>query len=115
MPETRPEPVRNAAVVASTVTAITGLVLTLLVVTHVLTPDDSAVLGPALATAIPTVVGAVGGILAALRARLKVTPLSDPRNALGKALVSVDLVKAAEAGSGILPSRRTSGPDHAAP
>jgi hypothetical protein len=55
---------------------------------HVLTPDDSAILGPALAAAIPTVVGAASAVVAALRARLKVTPLSDPRNAAGQALTA---------------------------
>jgi hypothetical protein len=101
----RPEPVRNAATVAASITTVVGLVLTLLVITHVLTPDDSAVLGPALGTALPTVVGAVSTIVAALRARLKVTPLSDPRDAAGLALVAE------------IPGRRqTPGvADHAAP
>jgi hypothetical protein len=93
----RPEPVRNAALSAASITAVVGLVLTILVVTHVLTPDDSAILGPALATAIPTVVGA------ALRARLRVTPLSDPRDAAGQPLLT----------AGVLPSQTTPGPDHA--
>lgn len=83
----RPEPVRNAAAVAASLTTVVGLVLTLLVVGHVLTPDDSAVLGPALAAAVPTVVGAVSAVVAALRARLKVTPLSDPRDAAGQPLL----------------------------
>jgi hypothetical protein len=111
VPESRPEPVRNAAVVASSVTAITGLILTLLVVTHVLTPDDSEVLGPALASAIPTVVGAVSAVVAALRARLKVTPLDSPRDAEGGQLVPLaDYLRA----QGIEP--QTPGEaDHAAP
>jgi protein-S-isoprenylcysteine O-methyltransferase Ste14 len=99
----RPEPVRNAALSAASITAVVGLVLTILVVTHVLTPDDSAILGPALATAIPTVVGAVSAVVAALRARLRVTPLSDPRDAAGQPLLT----------AGVLPSQTTSGPDHA--
>jgi hypothetical protein len=111
--DSRPEPVRNAAAIASAVTGITGLALTILVLTHVLTPEGSAVLGPALASAIPTVLGAVGSIAAALHSRTKVTPLSDPRNALGHALVSVDLVRAAE-GLRRLPSQGTPGPDHSA-
>lgn len=100
----RPEPVRNAALVASGLTTVVGLVLTLLVVAHVLTPDTSATLGPALASALPTVVGAVGTVVAALRARRHVTPLSDPRNAAGLPLVAATT----------LPSRQTPGPDHAA-
>jgi hypothetical protein len=83
----RPEPVRNAALSAASLTSVVGLVLTILVVTHVLTPEDSAVLGPALATATPTVVGAVSAVVAALRARAKVTPLSDPRDAAGRQLL----------------------------
>lgn len=84
----RPEPVRNAATVAASITTVVGLVLTILVITHVLTPDDSAVLGPALGTALPTVVGAVSTVVAGLRARLLVTPLSDPRDAAGLSLVA---------------------------
>jgi protein-S-isoprenylcysteine O-methyltransferase Ste14 len=101
----RPEPVRNAAAVAASITTAVGLVLTILVVTHVLTPDDSATLGPALATALPTLVGAVSAVVAALRARLKVTPLSAPRDADGQRLVAE------------IPGRgQTPGvPDHAAP
>lgn len=83
----RPEPVRNAATVAASLTAVVGLVLTVLVVGHVLTPDDSAILGPAIATATPTVIGAVAPVVAALRARLKVTPVSDPRDAAGRPLI----------------------------
>jgi hypothetical protein len=105
MEPARPEPVRNAAAVAASITTVVGLVLTLLVVSHVLTPDDSAILGPALASAVPTVVGAVSAVVAALRARLKVTPLADPRDAAGQALVAAPP----------LPSRQTPGPDHAAP
>ena len=116
--DSRPEPVRNAALSAAGLTTLVGAVLTVLVVTRVLTPGDSAVLGPALASAIPTVVGAVSTVLAALRARSQVTPLSDPRNAAGVPLVNAGLVRAAElsgrATAG-LPSQQTPGPDHAAP
>lgn len=100
----RPEPVRNAALTAASLTTVVGLVLTVLVLTHVLTPDGQAVLGPALASAIPTVVGAVSAVVGALRARLHVTPLSDPRSAAGIPLVA----------SGGLPSQSTPGPDHSA-
>lgn len=103
----RPEPVRNAALSAASITALVGLVLTILVVTHVLTPDDSATLGPALATAIPTVVGAVSAVVAALRSRLKVTPLSDPRDVTGQPLLTAGVLP------GTLPSQTTPGPDHA--
>lgn len=101
----RPEPVRNAALSAASITSVVGLVLTVLVLTHTLTPDDSDVLGPALASAIPTVVGAVSAVVAALRARLQVTPLSAPQDANGMRLVTE------------IPGRRqTPGvADHAAP
>lgn len=105
--DSRPEPVRNAAAVASAVTGLTGLALTILVLTHVLTPEGSAVLGPALASAIPTVLGAVGSIAAALHSRTQVTPLSAPRDANGARLV-------AEIPGRSLPSQQTPGPDHSA-
>jgi hypothetical protein len=107
----RPEPVRNAALSAASLTAVVGLVLTILVVTHVLTPDDSAILGPALASGIPTVVGAVSAVVAALRARLQVTPLSDPRDATGQRLLTAGVLPP----EGTLPSQQTPGPDHSAP
>lgn len=78
-PATRPEPVLAPAAIASALTTLAGLVLTVLVLTHVLTPAGSATLGPALASAIPTLIGAVATIAAALRARGKVLPLDDPR------------------------------------
>lgn len=87
MTEARPEPVRDAATAAAAITTVVGLLLTLSVVFHWITPDDSAVLGPALGSAIPTVVGAVSTIVAALRARRQVTPLSDPRDDEGSPLV----------------------------
>ena len=77
--QSRPEPVLGAAAVASALTTLAGLVLTILVLTHVLTPEGSTTLGPALASAIPTVIGAIATIAAAFHARAKVTPLSDPR------------------------------------
>lgn len=83
----RPQPVLNAASAAAGLTAAVGLVLTVLVVTHVLTPDDSAILGPAIAAAAPATVGALSTVLAALRARRAVTPLSSPQTASGLALV----------------------------
>lgn len=85
----RPEPVVGAAAVASALTSLAGLVLLVLALTHVITPDGQAVLGPALASAIPTVVGAVSTLVAAYRARAKVTPLSDPVSAAGVKLVEV--------------------------
>lgn len=89
MATTRPEPVRNAAAVASGLTTIVGLLLTVLVLAHVLTPEGSAVLGPALASAIPTAVGAISTLVAALRARKQVTPLSAPVSAAGLQLVEI--------------------------
>jgi hypothetical protein len=112
----RPEPVLTSAVVASLATTVAGLTLTTLVVTHVLTPEGSAILGPALASAIPTVIGAVGTLAAALRARRQVTPLSAPIAASGTALIeaTVEVVDA------IRQATRPAGPqtpgraDHAA-
>lgn len=85
----RPQPVLGAATAAGTLTAIVGLLLTLGVVLHWITPDDSAILGPAVSTAITALVGAASAIVAALRARQQVTPLVSPRNADGVALVPV--------------------------
>jgi len=100
----RPEPVLGAATGASALTSLAGIVLLVLVFTHVITPGGQAVLGPALASAIPTVVGAVSTVVAAYRARAKVTPLSDPRNAAGERLLAAR----------VLPSQQTPGPDHSA-
>lgn len=112
MTPARPEPVVNAATVAGTITAVVGLLLTLAVVLHWITPDDSATLGPALSTVVTAIVGAVSALVAAYRARTQVTPLRDPRNAAGEALVSVSMVRAAE---GRPPGPQTPGrPDHAA-
>lgn len=114
----RPEPVLGAASIASAATTLVGLVLTVLVLTHVLTPAGSATLGPALAAAIPTLIGAVSTIVAAFRARSQVTPLSDPRvlTAAGE-LVSVSEAVA----TAVREATRPAGPqtpgvaDHAAP
>jgi hypothetical protein len=114
----RPEPVRNAAAVASAATTVVGLVLTLLVVFHVLTPEGSAILGPALASAVPTVIGAVSTLLAALHARGKVTPLAAPDfAALGLTLVETgDEVAGAFRQAVRAPGPQTPGrADHAAP
>jgi hypothetical protein len=86
----RPEPVVGAAAAASALTSLAGLVLLVLVLTHTITPHGQAVLGPALASAIPTTVGAVATLVAAYRARSKVTPLSDPVSAAGVALVELE-------------------------
>jgi hypothetical protein len=85
----RPQPVLGAATAAGTLTAIVGLLLTVAVVAHWITPDDSAILGPALSTAITAVVGAGSAIVAALKARQQVTPLVSPRNADGIELVPI--------------------------
>jgi hypothetical protein len=85
----RPQPVLGAATAAGTLTAVVGLLLTLGVVLHWITPDDSAILGPALSTAVTAVVGAASAIIAALRARSQVTPLLSPRNAEGIELVPI--------------------------
>jgi hypothetical protein len=112
----RPQPVLNAAAVASAVTGLSGVLLTLLVAFHVLTPEGSAILGPVLASAIPTALGAAGTLAAALHARSKVTPLSAPVSAAGIVLVEAagqvaDAVRAARRP----PGPQTPGvPDHAA-
>lgn len=120
--DSRPEPVRNAAAVASAVTTAVGLVLTVLVVTHVLTPAGGAILGPALASAVPTVVGAVSTIVAALHARGQVTPLSAPVSAAGLALIETGqavagaVEQAVKLGPPRRPGPQTPGqPDHLAP
>lgn len=115
--DSRPEPVRNAAAAASALTSVVGVVLLVLVVTHVLTPEGSAILGPALAAAIPTAVGAVSTLAAAFHARGKVTPLAAPLSAAGLQLVEVgqELVAAVEQVRR-RPGPQTPGvPDHAAP
>lgn len=113
----RPEPVLGAAGIASAATSLVGVVLLVLVLTHVLTPDGSAVLGPALASAIPTVIGAGSTILAALHSRGKVTPLSAPVSAAGVALVeATEEVVAAVQTAARRPGPQTPGvADHAAP
>lgn len=123
-PGRRPEPVLGAAAVASGLTSLAGLVLLVLVLAHVLTPEGQAVLGPALAAAVPSVVGAVGTLAAAWHARGKVTPLSDPMTtALTSAgTVLVELVEAGETvATAVTEARRAPGKqtpgvaDHAAP
>lgn len=108
----RPEPVRNAALSAAGLTTLVGLVLTILVVTRVLTPGDSAVLGPALASAIPTVVGAVSTVVAAFHARQRVTPLAAPLNAAGEQLLTA--AQAAVAAGLTGPAQQPGVADHAA-
>jgi hypothetical protein len=113
----RPEPVLGAAGVASALTSAAGALLIVLVATHVITPEGSAVLGPVLASAVPTAVGAVATLLAALHARGKVTPLAAPVSAAGLALVEVgEDVAAALAEATRRPGPQTPGvADHAAP
>jgi hypothetical protein len=113
----RPQPVLGAAAVASVLTTAAGAALTVLVATHVLTPEGSAVLGPVLAAVIPTAVGTVGTLLAALHARGKVTPLSAPVSAAGLALVEAGTQVAEAVGRATRrPGPHTPGvADHAAP
>jgi hypothetical protein len=114
----RPEPVLIAAGVASGLTSLAGLLLTILAAVHVLTPEGASTLGPVLASAIPTVIGAVGTIAAALHARSKVTPLSDPRvlTAAGDLLSVGEAVSTAVRDALRPPGVQTPGvADHAAP
>lgn len=114
----RPEPVLGSAAIASAATTLVGLVLTCLVLAHVLTPAGSAILGPALASAIPTVIGAASTLVAAWRARGKTLPLADPRVAQ-----AWQQIVASEQGiaTAVTEVRRAPGPqtagvaDHAAP
>lgn len=117
----RPEPVLNAATAAGALTAAVGALLTCAVVFHWVTPEDSAILGPSLSTAITAVLGAVSAVVAALRARSKVTPLADPQDGDGTPLRAVTpdeapaaLLRAPGGQAGSLPSQLTPGPDHAA-
>lgn len=87
MDESRPEPVVNGAAAAGAVTAVVGLLGIIAVTAHWITPEDSAVLGPAVANGVIALVGAVSALVAAVRARRHVTPLSDPRAADGTPLV----------------------------
>jgi hypothetical protein len=52
----------------------------------------------------------VSAVVAALRARLQVTPLSDPRDATGQRLLTAGVLPP----EGTLPSQQTPGPDHSA-
>lgn len=114
-PGKRPEPVLGAAAVASALTTVAGLVLLVLVFAHVITPDGQAILGPALASAIPTVVGAVSTLLAAWKARKGTVPLADPRVAQAWAeIVAAERTVAGAVRSARLPSQETPGPDHSA-
>lgn len=123
-PGKRPEPVLGAAAAASALTSLAGLVLLVLVLTHAITPEGQATLGPALASAIPTVVGAAATMAAAWHARSRVTPLSDPMTtALTSAgEVLVELVTAGESiATAVSEVRRPAGrqqpgvADHASP
>jgi hypothetical protein len=114
----RPEPVVVAAGAASLLTTLVGLVVTVLAAAHVLTPDGASTLGPVLAGAIPTLIGAASTIAAAVHARGKVTPLSDPR-VVGAVLSAVEAGE--QVATAVVAATRPAGPqtpgvaDHAAP
>jgi hypothetical protein len=113
----RPEPVIVAAGAASLLTTLVGLAVIVLAASHLLTPAGASTLGPVLAGAIPTVLGALSTIAAAIRSRGQVTPLSDPRL---PAAVD-DLIVTGEQVATAINTARRPGPqtagvaDHAAP
>lgn len=86
----RPEPVLNAAKVAGAVSGLVvaaGAVTTLVGWTTAEQIDSAAVLVGGLVTALAALVAVVAPLVAAYRARPKVTPLADPRDANGTPLV----------------------------
>jgi hypothetical protein len=85
----RPQPVLNAATIASGITAAAGVLLTILVAAGVLGADDSDRISESLAPLVTAIVGVASTIAAALKARQQVTPLASPQNAEGVALVAV--------------------------
>jgi heptaprenylglyceryl phosphate synthase len=85
----RPQPVLDAATVASAFTAIVGLTLAVLVGGGVIGQDDADNIAEAAAPAITALVGAASTIAAALKARRKVTPLVSPRNDYGEPLTTL--------------------------
>lgn len=86
----RPEPVVDAAKIAAAVSglvAAAGAITTLVGWTTAEQVQSLLVLIGGLITALATLVAAAAPIVAAYKARAKVTPLADPRTNYGTALV----------------------------
>lgn len=86
----RPQPVLDAAKGAAALTTLVGGALTLLAAFGITVPDPEGVTRAvvAIATALVTLVAAGSTLLAALRARDRVTPLEAPVSADGVPLVT---------------------------
>jgi heme A synthase len=81
----RPQPVLNAATVASVVTALVSILVTL----GFVSAEDGAALSNSAATLMAGIIAAVAvvaHIVAALRAREQVTPIESPQAADGRPL-----------------------------
>lgn len=98
LPDNRPEPVLNAAVIAGAVAAVIIAVGGLLRVLGWSADTDFQQVAESASNIIFALAAAwslVGPwILAKFRARPKVTPLADPRDALGRKLIAVPLPQA---------------------
>ena len=93
MTVSRPEPVLDAAklpAAAAGLVAAIGAITTLVGWTTADQIQSVTVLIGGLITALATLVATAAPILAAYKARAKVTPLSDPRSRSGVALVEAD-------------------------
>lgn len=90
-PAPRPEPVLTAARLAAAVSGViaaVGAVLTLLGWSDAGQVHQAEVLAGGIVTSVATLAAVVAPMVAAYRARAKVTPLSDPRDAAGAPLVA---------------------------
>ena len=88
--EERPEPVTDAAGVASAITGLVTGVGGMLVLAGLISAAEANSLGIALTaaySAVATLVGVILPIYKARQARNKVTPLADPKDNSGNALV----------------------------
>lgn len=86
----RPEPVTDAGKVAGAITGLVTGVLGILVIAGLMSADEAGALTVSLIaafTAVSTLVGVILPIYKAYQARNKVTPLSDPVDEAGNALV----------------------------
>jgi hypothetical protein len=90
MAESRPEPVVDAGKVAGAIAGVVTAIFSVLVVVGVVKQEDADTWLFVLSTfggAVATLVAAALPIYQAYQARKKVTPLSDPENEEGVALV----------------------------
>lgn len=83
----RPQPVLAAAQVSAVATALAALLVTTLARRGLLLPDElTEPIADFIEVGIVAAVGALGALVAAVRARVKVTPLDDPRDQDGTPL-----------------------------